>query len=78
VTRPYHCGVCGVGATWRITRRGDNVVGWACPNHLAPVCDQLQRDDEVTELVVVLIAKLTEWAQLRARLDDIADKPDSR
>jgi hypothetical protein len=31
----------------------------------------MQRDDEVTELVVVLVAKLVEWLRLGARLGDI-------
>ena len=55
-----------------VTRRGDGVVSWACPQHLAAVCDGMQRDDEVTELVVVLVAKLLEWLRLGARLEGIA------
>jgi hypothetical protein len=72
VPMAYHCAECGVGAAWRVTRRGDGVVSWACPQHLAAVCDGMQRDDEVTELVVVLVAKLLEWLRLGARLEGIA------
>jgi len=32
----------------------------------------MQRHDEVTELVVALVAKLVEWLRLGARLEDIA------
>jgi hypothetical protein len=32
----------------------------------------MQRDEEVTELVVVLVAKLVEWLRLGGRLEDIA------
>lgn len=39
-------------AEWRIHRRGDAVVSWACNLHLAEECHRLQRDFEVTELVV--------------------------
>lgn len=67
----YRCAECGVGATGRVTRRGDEAVSWACPQHLAPVCDGTQRDDEVTELAVVLIAKLVERQQPGGRLQDI-------
>jgi hypothetical protein len=28
------------------------VISWACDTHLAEVCERLQRDREVTELVV--------------------------
>ena len=72
VPMAYHCTDCGVGAAWRVTRRGDGVVGWACPPHLAAVRDGMQRDDKVTELVVVLIGKLLEWLRLGARLAAIA------
>jgi hypothetical protein len=33
-------------------RRGDVVVSWACDDHLVIVCERLQRDFEVTELIV--------------------------
>lgn len=72
-----HCAKCGAGAAWRVMRRGDGVVSWACPQHLAAVCDGMQRDDELTELVVVLIGTLMEWLQLGARLETISrDDPD--
>jgi hypothetical protein len=54
----YHCVECGAGAAWRVTRRGDGAVSWACPQHLPAVCDGMQRDDEINELVVILVAKL--------------------
>lgn len=72
------CCVCDNEATWQVTRRGDVATSWACGDHLASVCDDLQRDFEVTELVVKLYQKSVEWSQLNYRLNKIAGVPDSR
>jgi hypothetical protein len=48
----HRCEVCAGIYRWRVLRRGDAVVSWACPAHLTEVCDRLQRGWEVTELVV--------------------------
>lgn len=49
----YCCEVCdGTDPHWMIMRRGDVVTSWACDSHLAAVCERLQRDFEVTELIV--------------------------
>jgi hypothetical protein len=65
----YHCGICGCGApTWTVTRRGDAAVSWACDAHLAATAHRLQRDWEVTELVVRLRPKAVEWAEIGQRL----------
>ena len=49
----YCCEVCdGTNPHWTIMRRGDVVTSWACDDHLAAVCERLQRDFEVTELIV--------------------------
>ncbi len=49
----YCCEVCGTNTpTWRLDRRGDAVVTWACNLDLAEVCRRLQRPRERTEVVV--------------------------
>jgi hypothetical protein len=57
---------------WRIERRGDAVVTWSCDAHLAEECKTMQRDFEVSELVVTLAAKQAEWNELGSQLDAIA------
>jgi hypothetical protein len=37
---------------WRLDRRGDAAVDWACDQHLAGVVEMLQRPHERTELVI--------------------------
>ena len=58
MSRAFRCGVevCReLMPDWRIQRRGDAVVSWACDNHLARVCRELQREWEPrTELVVTV------------------------
>lgn len=66
------CPHCGADGTWRIDRRGDAAVSWTCAAHLSAELEALQRHWEVTELVVVLAAKMREWAQVGASLDEIA------
>ncbi len=46
------CAVCDGHGSWRLLRRGDAVVSWACHEHLARVGMGLQRGHEETELVV--------------------------
>lgn len=49
----YHCQICsGANPKWYLMRRGDAVVTWACAAHLDSVIDDLQRDWEVTEVIV--------------------------
>lgn len=48
----YRCELCSGLQKWEITRIGDVVVSWACDDHLAAVCEGLQRDREITELRV--------------------------
>lgn len=67
--RAYCCEVCDSDdPTWRITRRGDVVTSWACDTHLPVVCDRLQRDWEITELVVVHQRKQREWSDINRTL----------
>jgi hypothetical protein len=53
-------------------RTGDVVTTWACDVHLATVCEQLQRHDEITELTVRDSRKAREWAAIGRSLDRIA------
>ncbi len=69
--RPWHvsyafrCEVCDADPHWRVTRVGDVVLAWACDEHLAVACERLQRDFEVTKLVVQDSRKMRERAQAR-------------
>jgi hypothetical protein len=67
------CGQCNGEPGWRITRRGDVVTSWACDAHVATECDRLQRDSEVTELVVVHYGKLVEYVEITRTLRAIAE-----
>lgn len=59
----YCCEVCDTtDPHWTMMRRGDVVVSWACDSHLATVCERLQRDFEVTELIVTDRRKAREQA----------------
>ena len=69
----WRCGQCDGEPEWEINRQGDAVVSWACSPHLAAECDRLQRDSEVTRLVVVHWAKLREVAEINRSLREIAD-----
>jgi len=68
----FKCAVCDGEPLWRITRIGDVVVSWACATDLSAVCDSLQRDFEVTELVVEHQPKLREVVEINRTLEDIA------
>ena len=68
----FRCEVCEIEPLWRLLRRGDAVVSWACGQHLSQVCDRLQRDWEVTELVVTSQPKLVEWAEIARTLEGVS------
>lgn len=71
---PFVCEVCHADPLWRLVRRGDAVVSWACDEDLYTVCHRLQRDWEVTELVITHSAKLREWVEISQTLDAVADR----
>lgn len=50
----FRCEVCGTEPRWRVERIGDAVVTWACILDLAEVCRRLQRDGELTTLMVYM------------------------
>jgi hypothetical protein len=72
VTLNGACGICNAHPGWRIERQGDAVISWACNNHLAAECDRLQRDYEVSRLVVLHYAKMAEVADINRMLREIA------
>lgn len=53
-------------------RTGDVVTTWARDDHLAVICERLQRGDEITELTVRDSRKAREWAGIGKALDKIA------
>lgn len=59
----FRCEICQVTPWWRIERRGDAVVSWACRDHLSGVAERLQRSWEVTEVVVTFSTTSTEWRE---------------
>jgi hypothetical protein len=76
VSRAYCCEVCDAADPhWSVTRRGDVVTTWACDDHLAQAAEGLQRDHEVTELVVRDSRKAREWAGITRTLNEIAEAP---
>lgn len=72
----FKCGECDGDPSWRITRRGDVAVTWACDNHLAHECHRFQRDWEITELCIESHTKLCEVAEINRNLREIADSED--
>lgn len=58
VSYAYRCEVCARPPLWRVERRGDAVISWACmdPGHLVSVLYGLQRFDRPhpTELIVTM------------------------
>jgi hypothetical protein len=72
VSLAFRCEICDGMPGWRIERQGDAVVSWACDAHLSAVCDRLQRDWEVTRLVVIHQAKLAETAEINTMLRQVA------
>ena len=74
LSRAYCCEVCDdPDPRWNLTRLGDVVTTWACDGHLAIAAAGLQRDHEVTELVVTDARKAREWAGIGRALNSIAD-----
>lgn len=74
--RAYCCEVCDdADPRWNLTRRGDVVTTWACDNDLAEVAARLQRDFEVTGLVITDARKAREWAGIGRPLNEIAAAP---
>jgi hypothetical protein len=70
------CGECDGERAWTITRP-DAVVSWACDQHLGVVCASLQRDWEVTRLMVVDSRKAQEWNGIAASLEAVAKEFES-
>lgn len=69
----FCCETCDAAdPRWNITRIGDVVTTWACDEHLAGACDGLQRDFEITQLVVRDARKMREWAAIGRSLEQIA------
>ena len=69
----YCCEVCDAADPhWTIMRTGDVATSWACDDHLAVVCERLQRDFEVTELTIRDSRKAREWAAIGKSLDRTA------
>lgn len=69
----YCCEICAAADPhWMITRKGDVVTSWACDLHLATVCERLQRDFEVSELVLIHFRKAREWSDIDRTLRGIA------
>jgi len=71
MTYAYRCEVCGGDAVWTLTRRGDVAATWADAEHLHEVLLNLQRDFEVTEIVVRHYGKTVEWADIDRSLTSI-------
>ena len=54
----FHCGTCDANPQWRLLRRGDAVVSWACSDHLENEIQYLQRLSTFpTEIVVTPAAR---------------------
>lgn len=76
MSRAYCCEICdATDPHWNLTRRGDVVTTWACDADLAQVAGRLQRDSEVTELVITDARKAREWAGVGRALNEIAETP---
>lgn len=70
---PAHlCEVCHCEPTWTLVRQGDVVVSWACKAHVSAVLLRLQRDHEVTQIVVTHTPKALEWADIARGLRAVA------
>jgi len=72
----FRCLICGLIPRWRLDRRGDAVVTWACDGDLAEVCHRLQRINEISELVVTDCVKRAEWREIGNLLDTV--EPEAR
>jgi hypothetical protein len=75
VSRACCCEVCDdPDPRWNLTRRGDVVTTWACDGHLATAAAGLQRDHEVTAIIVCDARKAAEWAGITRTLNKIAEE----
>lgn len=45
------CEICDAAPRWTI-RRTDGAMAWSCARHVSKVCEGLQRDWEMTEVVL--------------------------
>jgi hypothetical protein len=73
VSLVYCCEICDArDPHWSLTRRGDVATAWACDDHLAQAAEGLQRDHELTELVIRDSRKAREWAGITRVLNEIA------
>ena len=70
----YRCGECDAEPIWSMTRRGDVACNWACTDHFTVVALDLQRDHEITELVVTHFPKAVEWAEIQSTLEEVANE----
>lgn len=61
--RAFCCQVCDGYATWRLERRGDVAISWACNEHLPRIALDLQRAHEWTHLNLKLNKTHPEPAQ---------------
>ena len=59
------CGLCDARPRWRLERRGDAIVTWACPEHLVLLLiDLLPVDKHRDEAVLTDLANV--WQPRRA------------
>ena len=50
----WRCATCDGHGSWRILRRGDAAVTWACHEHLSREAMRLQRASDNTQLLVTI------------------------
>lgn len=74
----YRCAECDGEALWSIERVGDVAHTWACEQHFTKVALYMQRDHEVTELIVVCHPRAVEWSEIQQSLDAIANENKTR
>lgn len=67
----HRCQICEGDPAWTIVRRGDVVVSWSCSVDLSDVCYSMQRDHEITELVITDSRKAREWNEISKSLDNV-------
>ncbi len=72
------CVECDGDPLWRITRRGDVATTWACEPHFTLVALELQRDHEITELVVIHSPKAREWVEIASSLEAVINEGKQR
>ncbi len=71
---PLRCAECDHAAFWTIARKGDAAISWSCSDHFSTVALHMQRDHEITELVVKHTSKSLEWAEINASLRDVLNE----